>query len=192
MTTNNNYQQANNSHSDSSFSKEQQFLFLEAFKAVVQQEGAAAKDYQAAYQSLDLEVEKGQENYLYGIVIELGQPKGGYDLLTVYQNYSASYKDATGKIFLWERPDGEFDALMDEVLEAGKGLLPNMPIWDNDFLKPVQSQNVRIHLLTSKGMYSAEAATEEMSTSPLGEEMMQVSKKLMSWLAYYYENNLHL
>lgn len=182
MSTTNNFQQESDSNSMPLASNNRSERIIKAFQAITTQKDLAAKDYFYTYQKLDLELKEGQEIYLYGMVIEIGKPQGGYDLLTVYTNYCTDYIDYTGKAILWDRPDGNFDALIDDVLEAGKILLPNMPLWDDDYFQPVAKDYMRIHLLSSQGMYSAEATLSEMATSPLGEEIVQASDMLIRWL----------
>ncbi|MGH1334819.1 MAG: hypothetical protein ACRBFS_01730 [Aureispira sp.] len=144
-----------------------------------------AYDYFKAYQQLALEPKEGQSKKLYGVVIELGKPEGGYDLLTVYANLTANFINTKGVKKIWLQPDGNFDALIMDVLELGRLLLPNMPKWDRDFEKHVAKGWMRIHLLSSQGIYSAEAPLQEMAHSPLGEEMVEASTMLMNWLAAF-------
>lgn len=145
----------------------------------------SANDYFKAYQQLALAPKEGQEKSLYGVVIELGKPQGGYDIMTAYTNCMANYTNREGKQKIWLRTDQQFDALITDVLEVGYLLLPNMPGWTNDFAQPVAKGWMRIHLLSSQGMYSAEAPLEEMAHSPLGEEMVKVSGLLMRWLGEF-------
>jgi hypothetical protein len=162
----------------------------EHFKTVLEkllplgaQQDASAYDYFKAYQSLSLIPKQDQPKQLYGVIIELGQ-EGGYDLLATYANCFANFTNAQQPVSkVWERPDANFDALIADVLEAGLLMLPNMPQWDADFEQPVACGWMRIHLVSSQGIYSGEAPLEEMARSPYGEEMTAATQMLMNWLA---------
>ena len=152
---------------------------------LAEQDNLSAYAYFKAYEQLSLAPKEGQPKQLYGVVIELGKPQGGYDLLTTYSNHCANFTDSKGMKKIWLRPDENFDALITDVLEVGHLLLPNMPSWDKDFEQHVAKGWMRIHLLSSQGIYSAEAPLEEMEHSPLGEEMVKASVMLMRWLTAF-------
>jgi len=149
------------------------------------QQDASAQNYFEAYQKVMLMPKQDQPKQLYGVIIELGQ-EGGHDLLAAYANCFANFTDAQQRMpKIWERPDENFDALITDVLEAGLLMLPNMPQWDTDFEQPVTRDWMRIHLVSSQGIYSGEAPLEEMAYSPYGEEMTQAARVLMDWLAVF-------
>lgn len=158
---------------------------LDQLLPLATQQNASAHDYFEAYQKATLMPKHDQPKQLYGVIIELGQ-EGGHDLLAAYANCFANFTDAQKRIpKIWERPDENFDALITDVLEAGLLMLPNMPKWDAEFEQPVARGWMRIHLVSSQGVYSGEAPLEEMAYSPYGEEMTQAARILMDWLAVF-------
>lgn len=158
-------------------------MVLEQLLPLAIKSNVVAHDYFKAYQAVALPLKQEQPKQLYGVIIELGQ-EGGCDLLAAYANCFANFTNVQeGVPKVWERPDANFDALITDVLEAGLLMLPNMPQWDADFEQPVARGWMRIHLLSSQGVYSGEAPLEEMAHSPYGEEMTAATQMLMNWLA---------
>lgn len=184
MTTTN-QQQPNNSITGNTPMNEHFQEAMHLWQSLAEQEGVTAHHYFQTYQQLQQYPNEEQEKQLYGVVIEIGKPQGIYDLLAVYNNHWATLHPHQGIKKVWLRPDENFDALITEVLESGKILLPNMPSWDADFEQQVAKGWMRVHLLTSQGMYSAEAPLTEMAHSPLGQEMAEASKRLMNWLMVF-------
>lgn len=184
MTTTN-QQQPNNFITGNTPMNEHFQEAMKLWQPLAKQEGVTAYHYFQTYQQLQQHSNEEQGKQLYGVVIEIGKPQDGYDLLAVYNNYWANLHHHQGMKKAWLRPDENFDALITEILETGKTLLPNMPSWDADFEQQVAKGWMRIHLLTAQGIYSAEAPLTEMAHSPLGEEMVEASRMLINWLVAF-------
>jgi hypothetical protein len=141
------------------------------------------KDYQMAYQNMNLGPAQEEEKRLYGVLLEW-QLQDERHLLTAFASYQASYTDDGGKVFVWSRPEENIlDALVEDVLDSGRDLLAgNMSPLDDDLLTAITEGQIRILLLSSHGIFAAEAPHQELSSAPMGAELVQTARQLSNWL----------
>ncbi len=148
---------------------------------IIKIEGLESRHYVQAYYFLkQLGHIESEATKLFGVVVEVGVNKKGYDLLAVYSDLTARYFNYTGSGVVWSHPDNSLDIEIKEVLDKGKEVMNLIGPWNSERPKPIKNRFVRLNLLTSKGLHFGEAPLNVMEIDPVGGGLLKVSTILMN------------
>lgn len=157
---------------------------------ITKQESLESRHYVQAYHHLkQLGHIEDNPTQLFGVVVEVGMKKNGYDLLAAYSDLSARYYNFTGAGVVWEHPDDSLDNEIKSVLALGEEVMKKIGPWENTRPEPVKKGMVRLNLLTSKGLHFGEAPMNVMGTDPIGGGLLNASAILMQALMAKTDNS---
>jgi len=150
---------------------------------IISMNGLESRHYVQAYNFLkQLGYIESEATKLFGVVVEVGVNRKGYDLLAVYGDLTARYFNFTGSGVVWSHPDNSLDIEIKEVLDKGREVMKLIGPWEGERRKPVKNNMVRLNLLTSKGLHFGEANVYTMEQDPIGGGLLKVSTILMQAL----------
>ena len=115
---------------------------------------------------------------VYGVVIEVGMPKG-LDLLAAYSDYAVRYYNFSGSGVVWEHPDTSLNALIDPLLEASKTVVDKIGPWDQPRPAPPKNGQARMNFLTPSGLHFGQASMEALARDPMAGRVIQSATQLM-------------
>ena len=129
---------------------------IQALEAITAIPGLESRHYLQAWHFLSqLGVEPASVQ-VYGVVVEVVMD-GGLDLLAVYADHSARYYNYSGSTIIWDQPDDEISAKIDEIIQQGEVIIQYIGPWKGARpAAPVKGRS-RLNILTSNGLYFGEA-----------------------------------
>ncbi|MEP7258996.1 MAG: hypothetical protein ABI687_11415, partial [Flavitalea sp.] len=117
----------------------------------------------------------------FGILVEVAMAEG-LDTLVVYADHSARYYNYSGSAIIWDQPDSEIAAKIDELLIQGKEILKNIGPWEGARPASPVAGNARLSLLTSRGLHFGEAPQMTLFKDPLAGKTMYAMLGMMETL----------
>ena len=118
---------------------------------------------------------------LFGVVLEVGTPKGN-DALAVYADYSARYYNYSGSAIIWEHDDNSLDALIDRILNGSLDIVSGIGPWKEQRPKPPAEGMARINFLTSHGLHFGAASQQTLFNDPVAGKIMYAMLEVMQQL----------
>lgn len=115
---------------------------------------------------------------VYGVVIEVGMPKG-FDLLAAYTDFHAHYLNYSGAGTIWLHPDNSLDAEIDALLKAGQVVANQIGPWEQPRPSAPTNGNVRLNMLTPSGLHFGEGGFNVLSRDPMGASLINPATELM-------------
>jgi len=162
---------------------------MEILKGITKQEAYESRHYIQAFHHLkQMGYKENKPIQLFGVVVEVGMDRNGYDLLAAYQDFSARYFNFTGTGIIWDHPDASVDKEITTVLELGEEVLKKIGPWEKPRPAPVKNGMVRLNLLSSKGLHFGEAPMNLMENDPIGGKLLYAAADLMQVLMTKTEN----
>lgn len=113
-----------------------------------------------------------------GVVVEAGLHQG-LDLLAAYADHSARYYNYSGAGIIWEHPDDSIDAIIDQLLMAGKEVVAQIGPWDKARPAAPSRDHARISYLTPSGLHLGEGPFVALSRDSLSGPVLHVAINLM-------------
>lgn len=118
--------------------------------------------------------------HVYGVVVDM--PVGaGLDTLAAYQDGTSRYLNHSGKILVWEASDGEVDALVRAVLEAGAAIAARIGPWHGP-RPPLRAGLLRLSMLCAGGLYFGEGPVSALGADPMAGPLIAAATQLLQAL----------
>ncbi|MCL2633141.1 MAG: hypothetical protein FWD34_01360 [Oscillospiraceae bacterium] len=131
-------------------------------------------------------IRQKRSNELYGVVFQIGL-QNGIETLAVYPNREGWYINYTGGAIklnpLSENEDRlGINPLIDALFETAVKTVPGFELPDNNHIPDIITGNLRINLLTGKGLFSAESALNAIVNTSSAGEMFNLGTKILQRL----------
>ena len=123
----------------------------------------------------------GKAKEVLGVIVEVGMLRG-FDLVAAYADHRARYYNYSGAAVIWERPDSECDAAIDDMLKHGEAVVHAIGPW-KDVRPPAPScGQVRINLLARSGLYFGQGPLSSFAKDRLAGPVLDAAFQLMQQL----------
>lgn len=122
-----------------------------------------------------------EAKHLYGLIVEVGMNEGA-DIVAAYEDHTARYYNYSGAGIVWEHPNDSLDALIDELLIAGKVVVDQIGPWEGERPPAPPTGQVRISLLVPSGLHFGQGPYEALSQDGMGGPVIAAAFGLMQAL----------
>lgn len=157
---------------------------VQELQKIVSMPGLESRHYLEAWHALranGIAPAADEAKHLLGVVVDV-HLDSGLDTLAAYEDHAARYLNFSGAGVIWERPDDRLDAAIDRLLDGGRFILDNIGPWEGDRPPAPRKGNVRISLLTPRGLHFGEGGMDVFIRDPLAAPTFQAATLLMQAL----------
>ncbi len=154
------------------------------WRRVAEAPGLESRQYAQAWHFLRQHGEQAPAEIakkVYGVVVEVGMPKG-LDLLAAYPDGHARYYNFAGSGVVWEHPDASLDPLIGQVMEAAVQVVAQIGPWGRERPGPPPVDSMRLSFLTPSGLHFGQAPINTLAADPIGGKMVHLASQLMQAL----------
>lgn len=117
---------------------------------------------------------------LYGVIVEV--PFGASrDILAAYSDHTARYFTMLGDLIIWDTPQPDISALIDDLLKAGESVVRQIGPWEGDPLPPPGRGELRLNFLTPGGLHFG-AGDMALAEDSMAKPVMEATERLMEAL----------
>jgi len=122
-----------------------------------------------------------EAKHVYGVVIEVALEEG-VDIVAAYEDHTARYINYSGAGVFWDHPNDSLDALIEELLDAGRRTVEMIGPWEGARPEAPSTGQVRLSMLTPLGLHFGQATYNALSSDPLSAPVLNGGLKLMQGL----------
>ena len=122
-----------------------------------------------------------QAKEVYGVVVEVTMNQGP-DIVAAYADHSARYFNYSGAAVIWENPDDSLNKMIDDLLNAGRGIIHKIGPWENVRPPAPPKGQVRVNMLTPSGLHFGQAPFDTLSKDEMGGPIIAAATNLMQAL----------
>ncbi len=118
---------------------------------------------------------------LLGVVIEVGLDNG-LDVVAAYEDGTARYINATGKMIIWDTATTDSASLISNLFKQSRHVVQRIGAWDGERRPHPVEGMARLNFLVSDGLYFGEAPQAALFSDAMARPVLMAALDLMKYL----------
>ena len=152
------------------------------YKTILTMPNLESRHYLQAWyflRGIGVQPEEAEAKILYGVIVEI--PFGANRaILAAYADHTARYFTQLGDLIIWDTPQPDISALIDDLLEASGSVVRQIGPWEGSPPPPGRGE-LRLNFLTPSGLHFG-AGNMALAEDPLAKPVIQAAEKIMETL----------
>lgn len=145
------------------------------------QSGESRVRAMAATKLLEIGSARQPKPELLGVIVEVGL-EGGLDVLAAYGDGTARYLNYASNVIIWESPNEQSNALVDNLWHHSINVVNRIGPWDEPRMAPPETGMVRLSFLVSGQIYLGQGPMQPFFQDAMAGPVLHAATQLMQYL----------